>query len=240
MSFDNATHVDVNNFMKEIRTLHKKEFPKVVKTGLILTTRTAAKFARENVDKDFVNRNKYTLRSVRYNQVQGTRPSNMFTEMGSVQEYMALQEHGGTVKNDGGGDVALVTRSARVNRNRKKQTKKKMRLSQVGSLPKFKGSDVIEQLSAFAKVGKKRKLAVVEGSNIRKGIYSIVRAPRKKVGAPFNMTMMYSLNEKSYHVDATKWMEPAVLGATKPKRLMWAYSTGMKQYIKNYRNGKVK
>jgi hypothetical protein len=239
MSFDNATHVDVGNFIKELRLFHGKEFPRVIKTGLILTTRTAAKFARENVAKEFVNRNKFTLRSVRYNQVHGTRPSNMFSEMGSVQEYMALQEHGGTKRNENGGNAPLATRSARVGRSRKKQTKKRMRLSQVGTLPEFRGNDVIEKLALFAKTGKKRKLAVVQGNKIKRGVYSIVRSPKKKIGAPFNMTMLHSLDKKSYQIDATKWMEPAVIGATKPKRLMWAYSTGMKQYVKNYKNGKI-
>lgn len=233
------THVDTRQFKKELDKLSKRELPRVVKRALTLTARTAAKFAKGNVEDDFTNRNKFTAGSVRANKVEGTTAKSMFAEYGSMQPYMALQEKGGQTTNKGKA-VDVPTRSARVGRSRKKPTRKKARLSQLGKLPHFKGDDIIDDLAKFARHGKKRKQAVIESSNIKRGVYMVVRAPKKKVGAPFNLTMLHNLESASYHVSANPWMSKANKGAMKPKRHFWYWDTAFKQTVKNYRGRTIK
>ena len=236
----NFTQVDVTDYLKEIRLFHKKEFPNVVRSSLTSQASLTSVYAKRNVESEFTLRNRYTLGSIRYLPARGNKPSKMQSEAGSYQEYMALQEHGGKSDNK-----ALTTQEARVRKDRKKVTRKRLRLSQVGSLPEFKDGNVIGDVAAFSRNGEKTKMAIIEGRGFTRGIYAVTRVSSKRKGknknrAPFKIRMMYSLKRDSYEIDETPWLMPATQKTMSPKKLFRTYEESMKKHVKNYSNGVVK
>ncbi len=243
MSFnDRFTNIDVTPFLKEIHQFHRKEFPQVVRTALTSQATRTYTYAQRNIESKFTLRNKYTVGSVRYLKPRGNAPSKMQSEVGSYQDYMSLQEHGGKAKNK-----ALVTSEARIQKDSKRVTRRKIRLSQVGDLPEFKGENLVGELASFSRKGDKTKFAIIEGNGLTRGIYSVRRTSRgkrkprhKKERIPFKVRMMYSLKKDSYEIDESPWLMPSAQKTMSSANLFKIYDEAMKKNVKNYSNGNIR
>lgn len=99
-------------FERALGGMASRAIPHAVRNGLNKAAFEARKSWQAQIKEDFVLRNKYTVGSIRYTKARGVRLSQMEASVGSVADYMALQEKGGTIGKEGKHGVSIPTPSA--------------------------------------------------------------------------------------------------------------------------------
>lgn len=97
---------DLKDLEFELGRLNKKAIPFATRAAINSIAFEIQKEARKTIDEKFVNRNKFTKQSVR---VERSRTLNMRSQealVGSIADYMATQEFGGTAKGRGNQPIA--------------------------------------------------------------------------------------------------------------------------------------
>lgn len=119
---------------KTLDMISKAAFPLAVKGTLNTLAFETMKESRETIREDFINRNKFTERSVRVEKVKTLKMSDMVAIAGSVAPYMDELEEGATIKSKGKHGLRIPTGAA-ADQNRffprTKVIKKKYRRGQI-------------------------------------------------------------------------------------------------------------
>lgn len=110
ISFDTS---GIDKFEK--KTLQQVEsfaFPLAVKNTLNSLAFQTRKKVQETIQEDFVNRNKFTERSVRVEMTKTLKMSEMVAKVGSVAPWMEIQEEGGKITSKGKYGLRIPTGAA--------------------------------------------------------------------------------------------------------------------------------
>jgi hypothetical protein len=107
---------DVSQIKKfEKKTLQKiksSAFPLAVKNTLNTMAFTTMKKARLTIQEDFINRNKFTERSIRVDKVMTLKITDMVATVGNTAPYMLAQEEGETRTSKGRHGLRIPTGAA--------------------------------------------------------------------------------------------------------------------------------
>lgn len=179
----------------------------------------ARKEAIKNVEKDFINRNPWTKRSIRVNK-GNTR--DLQASVGSMQEYMAKQELGGTEKATGKHGIAIPTsyssgegENARPRRKLPRRPNKLKNINLKNSTGRARGrkaQNVVKVKMAAKKGGNK---VIFMNTRKGKGLFRVTGGKRRP-----KVKMIHDLSRKSITIKRREWLRPATMTAAKkiPKK----------------------
>ena len=92
---------DIIRFEKDLKRLNKKGLPFATRNTLNSLAFEARRNALGIVEKEFVERNRFTARSLRVEKAVGLNINRQESFMGSTASYMEIQEFGGTLRKKG-------------------------------------------------------------------------------------------------------------------------------------------
>lgn len=123
--------VTPEKMVKILAKMRKKDLPNAVKATLNDTAFGVRQKIQKDLPSNFTIRNRFTERSIRVNKVVGNNIKTMFSEVGSVQEYMKTQEDGGVVRSRTS-TLPIPTREARIGKSSKKMVARRFKLDRLG------------------------------------------------------------------------------------------------------------
>jgi hypothetical protein len=101
-------------YMQALKAISDTELPEAIAAGINRIASGSALGQKMNLRNDFILRNQYTERSLVYYKANPKKDINRINAIvGSKQEYLALQEEGGTRKPKQGSRVPVPTIAAR-------------------------------------------------------------------------------------------------------------------------------
>jgi hypothetical protein len=185
--------------------------------------------AKNEIGQKFIERNQYTRRSIRYNKVVGKSIARMYSEVGSVQKYMAKQERGFVTRSKGKHGVAIPTTQASGEgdaRVRRKTIRAAARLSRIriakGLAPEYARKykkprqRLIRMIQDSLEYGY-RTIFWMSRRSARTGFYRI-RGGKKinKRGWPdgVKLEMLYSVDKPITNTKSHEWLQPSTQKVT--------------------------
>lgn len=168
-------------------------------------------FAQDNIKNKMVERNRFTVSSVRVEQSRTLQISRQSAEVGSIAPYMEDQEFGGTKTSRGKKGVPIATSyAAGQAQNAQPRTRLARKPNKLASI----------QLSSRKKKGKTRRqrnlVAIKQAATSTnkfvflelgrtKGIFKVVGGKRKP-----KLRMVWSMSRRSVVIPKNPWLAPAV------------------------------
>lgn len=189
--------VELKKAFKQLEKNHPALRTEVV-NHMAFSTR---KRAIANAQKTFTLRNRYTIGSIR---VVMARRSNPAATVGSIQEYMAQQEFGDSVKSKG-----IHTKDARITKDEKKlvsTNKRRSKLLKEAVSIKSTGLTAHQRIARIReaqKDGLPMKMVV----NGRLGLYKFKGPSRKS-----KFRLLVDLSQNNVKIKSTPWFTPALQG----------------------------
>ena len=202
---------DIRELEAHLKRFAERAYPFATKQTLNSTAFTAMRRARGNIKSDFINRNKFTERSVLVERVSGLNVNRQFAVVGSTAPYMSDQEFGATRSKKGkvGSPIATSFSAGLPEKAtpRTKQPKKPNRLSAIKLTNRKRSGAGRRQrnLIAVKEAAKTNSKFVFLDLGRKKGIFRLVggkRNPKPK--------MVYDLSETSISINPQPWLAPAV------------------------------
>lgn len=149
---------DARVWMQAMKILAKEKLPLAVANTLNTVSRAVHTASERNLRTQFILRNQYTLRSMRYSPA---RPKanirSMYAWTGTISPYLGIQEEGGTVTPKSGDRVPVPVGAARGG-NWRAQILRRYYMSRLGRFGK--GSDFFATDSAIWQRKGRRKIMV--------------------------------------------------------------------------------
>ena len=220
-----ANLLETEELVKELKTFKKLAFPFATKMTLNRTAEQAKDYAHQLISKNMIERNKWTKGSVKSKGTYTLDVNKQASEMGSFEDYMGVQEEGGTKTPYGKHGVAIPTGYAAGQEGAKPRTKLPKAANKLKNIQmthfKVKGRSgkqkLLRQVNLAVRVGAKYIFWDGGASMKKRGIYKIVGGKATVRGWPkgAKMKMVYSLSKKIVTIPANKWMEPAAIKASK-------------------------
>lgn len=96
-----SVKVDARQALKDLKTFRAKALPFAIRNSLNRMAFAAREIWQEEIRSSFVNRNKFTERSILVERANGTNARNMIATVGSTAPYMVDQEHGAVIRGRG-------------------------------------------------------------------------------------------------------------------------------------------
>jgi hypothetical protein len=87
---------NIKRMERDLQTFARRAVPFATRTTLTRTAFEARNDWQEQIDKNLINRNQWTRRSVRVEQARGLDVDTMEARVGSIADYMETTEEGGT------------------------------------------------------------------------------------------------------------------------------------------------
>lgn len=100
---------DVIRLENELRLFQRKALPFAQKQSINELAVIGSKISKKKIMREFINRNKWTVNSIRYEKTRSLNVNQMVSKFGSIQDYMLTQEEGGTVRKQGKQGVPIPT-----------------------------------------------------------------------------------------------------------------------------------
>jgi hypothetical protein len=199
-------------FQRELKSFGKKEFPIINGMALNKTAFEARKQYVSLAERRFIMRNKWTVKSIRFQKVVGFK--NQFSEVGSTMDYMEDQEFGNTKTKTGKHGVAIPTSTASNEARGAKPRRKKViasrrrgrvQLHRVRVKAKNRVQHVVATVRAAADAGGRRFIYLPRLGKMGAGIYLITGGKRKP-----KLNLIYDLSRKSVSTPKRPTLKPAV------------------------------
>lgn len=173
----------------------------------VASTMTGAAFATQRAGRDIVaekmiQRNSYTRKSIQVDKARPGRPA----VVGSVADYMAVQEFGGTKADP----VIATSYSAGLAEGTKPRTRLPRKPNKMASIQLKRGgsaSAMTRRRRAMVKVkeaAENRDKFVYLDLGKRKGIFKVLGGKRKP-----RIRMVHDLSRSSVTIPKTPWLQPA-------------------------------
>lgn len=220
----------IKRMEKDLKLFAKRALPfatKATLNGLAFDTR---KTAQKTIKRRMVNRNKFTLNSVRVDQAKTLNINQQRAIVGSIAEYMDEQEFGGTKTRKGKQGTPIPTSyAAGLSQNAQPRTKLARKPNKLQSIQlkrnRSKGNnkqELIRKVQNAVDTGNRFIFHDFRG-NKKSGIYRIVGGKKNtKKGWPkgARMRMVWDMSQQSVNIPKRPWLKPSVRRATsKTQRL---------------------
>lgn len=227
---------DMKKLHKHLVKMRKKAVPYAIRSTLNDAAFDNRVEAIRVVKQDMITRNTWTERSIRVSKVKGLNVAQMFSQAGSVAEYMAVQEDGGSKsKKPGSHGVVLPTPESAKESSipRRKLPIPSNRLKNI-KMEKPGGHYRSKKQENFARVAlavKKRKRHVYQewsgGSGIfrleggrkrvttRKSAFGSVADRDRNKFSNLRLRMTQNLEHKRVEIPENPWLAPARIKTVK-------------------------
>lgn len=206
--------LDVDNIERyewELKTFRKRAYPFATKQTINRAAFHAQKRSREHIDKNMVQRNRFTKQSIRVNQAKGLNVRTQEASVGSTAAYMEDQEFGGIRRANGKQGVPIATSySAGQGQGAQPRTRLPKRVNKLAAIQLKKGSKKPRtrkqaNLVAIKQAAATGRKFVYLDLDRRKGIFRVVGGKRNP-----RIRMVHDLTRKSVRIPANPWLKPSV------------------------------
>lgn len=220
MKLDQRPVIQLEN---DLDRFGEKTLPFAVRETLNTAAFKTRKLATTVVEKKFTLRNSFTKRSIQYRKVGAHRIDDMFSEVGSTQEYMAKQETGFTTRKSGKHGIAIPTPEASGEgqaRVRKRPIRRTNQLSRINIAKGLSGEYRRAYGNAHQRLTRMVQDSIEYGHRVlfwksdndrRTGFYRIVGGKRTKRGWPegAKLQFLYGVNQETTVTENGEWLQPA-------------------------------
>ena len=189
--------------------------------------------AQENIRNFFINRNKFTERSIRVDKTRSLDVNQQISRVGSIADYMRAQENGATLSKRGGVGIPIPTSFAsgegENTRPRRRLPRGANKLSAIRLSNRSRAFGSKKQAAAVAvkqAVKSGNKFVYMELQKTR-GIYKLVGTKRN-----LKIKMVYDLTRPSVIIHAKPWLLPAAESVG--KQLPEIYFKALKQQLERH------
>lgn len=218
--------------VKELEVFKKRSLPFATKATLNRIAWSARSHAHNIIEKNMILRNAWTKKGVISKNATSLDMDSQQSEMGSVDDYMRVQELGGTKVKKGKHGVAIPTSFSTGQEGaipRKKLPRGANRLKKIilrrQKLRNIKTKKQAVLVSVNVAVAKNRRFIFLDEDEgfKRAGIYKVVGGKKTSYGWPTGarLKMVYNLQNKSVRIPKNSWMLPAAKKAVSEGDLYW-------------------
>lgn len=196
---------NLKKFENNLKNFSQKSLNYAIKNTINDLAFNTLKNSKEQIQKDFILRNKFTLNSIR---VTKAKTDKDVAVVGSVASYMRDQEEGKEKKSKGKEGVPIPTAYAAGQSESQVPRTKKIRssnwLSKIQLARVKKRSSRKQQAVASIKeaAASGRRYIYLELPNDRKGIFKVIGNKKNS-----KIKMLYDLSNKTTRIKKTKWLE---------------------------------
>lgn len=199
---------DVRQYESDLKTFARKAYPFATKATINKAAFETRRRGQENIRNDLTLRNRFSVGSVRVEQARTLNVRRQEAIVGSIADYLATQEFGGTVTG-GQGNKAIATGYAAGQEGARPRTRlprKPNRMQQIQ----------LKRSKRKATTRKQRNLVAVKqaaegGSKYvfldlgrREGIFKVMGGKRKP-----RIKMVWDLSRKAVRIPRSPWLAPA-------------------------------
>jgi hypothetical protein len=171
---------DLKRLTRELQIAKASSLPYAVRNSLNRSAFATRRAWQQQIEAEFVNRNRYTTRSVLVTKATGSKLSGLKAVVGSTAPYMGVQESGGTVR--GGKHKAIPTSYAAGQMGAIPRSKVVRRPNRMGALQAKKGRGMSKRQRNAVAIARARKsgskVAVLETSR-GKALVRVLGRPKK-------------------------------------------------------------
>lgn len=225
---------EIKRLEGDLKAFASRALPFATKNTLNQAAFTAQRTAREDVAKTMTLRNRFTERSI---QVEQTRTLNIRQQaaiVGSIADYMEVQEFGGTKSKTGKEGVAIPTAySAGQGEGAQPRTRLPRKPNKLSNIRlqrsnKGRGSRRQRNLVAIKQAASSGSKYVFLDLGRRQGIFKVTGGKRRP-----KIRMVHDLSRDSVTIPRNPWLGPAV-AATVPK-IPRLYAASLRFQVKRLR-----
>jgi hypothetical protein len=199
--------IDLNDFKRLTRDLErtaKSALPHAMRNALNDAAFRGRQLWVQEIEREFILRNTFTTRTLEVRKAVGTNMQSMRSELGSRQEYMATQEHGGV--DHGSVPTTASSGEGRQMPPRKKLVRQPNKLAAIALGQRYRRGSRKQRnavaLHMAAATGKKFVFLDLER---RKGLFRVSGGKRIK-----QIDLVWDTTSKAHQVHAHPTLAPAV------------------------------
>jgi len=217
-------HSGLIRLEKELEKVKKTALPFAVGSTLNQVARSTQKKARVGVGKQFILKNTWSRRSIRFDKVKGTKISAMESVTGSVAPHMEKIEYGDRKQKTGAHGVPIATSYAAGQGDATQRTRQARRLSRIRLRPnRLRGRRATPAAVIRSAAGKGSKFVFLKLKK-SKGIFRVLGR-----GKNTRIKMMYDVSRPNVYTAPKPWLKPAHDSAI--KRVPGMYSKALKAQL---------
>jgi hypothetical protein len=215
-----ADNTKIKAFERDLKELNEKGIPFATRDTLNKTVFFAMRTGRAIVGRKMIQRNKWTVGSVRAEPTRERAIRRQETAFGSTEGYMEVQEFGGVERGAGKHGVPIPTSTAagqsENQRPRTRMVRRSNRLVNI-KIKRFVGSGInraqrnVRVVQEAVKTGRRYVFLDIGEKNRRRGIFKVVGGRKTfKRGWPpgARLKMIHDLTHKTVRIPKTPWMSP--------------------------------
>lgn len=210
----------IQDLEDDLRQFRERAYPFATKQTLNQTAFEAMTIARNIVDRKMVLRNQWTKGSIQYEQTRTLNVAHQESIVGSIQEYMATQETGGSESSKGVHGMAIPTGYSAGQEGQKPRTRLPKRANMMRAIKlaqRIRGRTPKQRMRIAIRnaVNTKRRYIFLKGLAHKKaGIFRVIggRKGARDDGPTKGATikMVHDLSQRTVRVPRNPWLMPAV------------------------------
>lgn len=223
---------DVKKYERDLKDFAGKALPFASRAMLTRSAFDARSGAQDNIRENMVNRNRFTLSSIRVQQARGLNIKTQQAVMGSIADYMETQEFGGM--ESGGGRYQPIPTSYSAGQGRgveRTKLPRKPNRMQAIQLRKRTGPGLSRKAANQAAI----KNAAQGGNKFvfldlgrRQGIFKVTGGKRKP-----KVQMVWDMSRRSVRIPRTPTIGPATVETR--KRMPQFYAEALVQQLRRHK-----
>jgi hypothetical protein len=204
---------EIKDLERDLERLATRALPFATRSTVNSAAFAAQKVSRENIRSGMINRNKFSVQSVRVRKAVGLKIELQAASVGSIARYMAIQEFGGTKNTAGKKGVPLTTSYASGEgmgtQPRRRLARKRNKLANLKLQRKRKKGANRRQknIIAIAEAARSGKKFVFLKLARREGIFKVVGGARR---GRQKIRMVHDLTNRAVRIPQNRWLLPAV------------------------------
>lgn len=209
---------DIKQMESDLKTFASKALPFATRNTVNGAAFEARKIAQTGIRENMVNRNRFTVQSVRVEQTRTLNIRNQAAIVGSIADYMADQEFG-AIKNKTGKEGVVIATSYSAGqgedaqpRTRLPRKPNKMANIQLQKRRKKGSSRKQQNLVAIKQAAKTGRKYVFLDLGRRQGIFKVIGGKRRP-----KIKMVHDMTSESVVIPKNPWLKPAVDKVDVPK-----------------------
>lgn len=210
---------DIKRFEKDLKAFASKAYPYATRNTINQAAFNAQKQAKRDIQVKMVQRNKFTVQSVRVEKSKSLHVNQQAATVGSIADYLADQEFGATKVKRGKHGVAIPTGYSAGQEGQQPRTRLPRKPNKLGNVK-------LRRHTIRAKSRKAHNVALIKQAaatgtkfvylhlNKSTGIFKITGGKRRP-----RIKMVYDLSRPAVRIPRNPWLKPAVdhVAVTIPK-----------------------
>ena len=200
----------IRKYERDLKTFAERAYPFATRQTINSAAFKAQGKAKDNVRNDMVLRNRYTEQSIRVNKAGTLNVARQIATVGSIADYLEMQEFGGTKHSSGSGNVAIATSYSAGQEGQRPRTRLPRRPNKMASIQLQKrrkvGSSKRQQnFIAVREAAKSGQKFIYLDLGRRRGVFKVTGGQRKP-----KIKMVQDLTRSSVVIPKNPWLAPAV------------------------------